>query len=236
MSIRSATLPKAESNMTSLVLHAPKVALISGSLRKASFNTQLIGAAERVSTSLGMETTTVDLAHFNLPLYHQDLEADGKFPDAARALKTVLGKADAWIVSSPEYNGFISPLLLNAYTWCSRGDDSGTLYATFRGKVATILSCSPGAMGGLRTLNPHREILTNLGVNVLPQSIAIGGAFKAFDSEGNLVDEKQKAMLQGALEALFYLARDQANRDATCAMVKKVIAGEYGSVSLPQNA
>ena len=60
-------------------------------------------------------------------------------------------------------------------------------------------------------------------------------AFKAFDSEGNLVDEKQKAMLQGAVEALFYLARDQANREATCDMVKKVMAGEYGSVSLPQN-
>ena len=217
------------------MLRAPKVALISGSLRKASLNKQLIGAADRVAKSLGMDTTIVDLAHFNLPLYHQDLEAEGNFPVDARALKAVLGEADAWIVSSPEYNGFISPLLLNAYTWCSRGDDSGTMYATFRGKVASVLSCSPGAMGGLRTLNPHREILNNLGVNVMPQSVAIGGAFKAFDSEGNLVDEKQKAMLQGAVEALFYLARDQANREATCDMVKKVMAGEYGSISLPQN-
>ena len=129
----------------------------------------------------------------------------------------------------------ISPLLLNTYTWCSRGDEAGAIYETFRGKVAIVLS-SPGAMGCLRTLNPHREILTNLGVNAIPQSVAIGAAFKAFDGEGNLVDDKQKSMLEGAIEGLFYLARDQANRDATCALVKKVIAGEYGAVSLPQGA
>ena len=222
--------------MVSLALRAPKIALISGSLRKGSFNSQLIGTAEQFAHRLGAETTIVNLADFNLPVYHQDLEADGNFPEAARGLKETLGAADAWIVSSPEYNGFISPLLLNTYTWCSRGDEAGAIYETFRGKVATVLSSSPGAMGGLRTLNPHREILTNLGVNVMPQSVAIGAAFKAFDGEGNLVDDKQKSMLEGAIEGLFYLARDQANRDATCALVKKVIAGEYGAVSLPQGA
>jgi len=150
-------------------------------------------------------------------------------------LKAVLGETDGWIISSPEYNGFISPLLLNAYTWCSRGD-KGTMYATFAEKSATVLAASPGAMGGLRTLNPHRELLTNLGVTVLPQSVAIGAAYKAFNAEdGNLVDPRQQSMLQGAVEALFYQARDHANREATCALVKDaMLAGEYGAVSLPQ--
>ena len=69
----------------------------------------------------------------------------------------------------------------------------------------------------------------------MPQSVAIGAAFKAFDSEtGILVDEKQRNMLQSAIEALYYRARDTANREATCAFVEKAIAGEYGTVSLPQ--
>lgn len=187
-----------------------------------------------MAANLGAETSIVNLSDYNLPVYHQDLEVDGKIPKAAVDLKAALGQADAWIISSPEYNGFISPLLLNVYTWCSRGDQAGAMYATFSGKSATVLSSSPGAMGGLRTLNPHREILTNLGVNVLPQSVAIGAAFKAFDEEGNLVDAKQNGMLQAAVEVLFRQARDQANREATCALVEKVIAGEYGAVSLPQ--
>jgi len=218
---------------SSIAIRAPKLALISGSLRQGSFNTQLIGAAERVASKLGAETTLVDLAKYNLPLYHQDLEAEG-FPQSALDLKAVLGETDAWIISSPEYNGFISPLLLNAYTWCSRGD-KGRMYATFAEKSATVLASSPGAMGGLRTLNPHRELLNNLGVNVLPTSVAIGAAFKAFDADGNLVDPKQQSMLQVAVEALFYQARDQANREAACALVKNaMLAGEYGAVSLPR--
>jgi len=223
--------------MASLALRAPKIALISGSIRKGSFNSQLIASAERIASNLGAETKIVDLAAYDLPLYNQDLEAE-QFPQAALDLKTTLGGEDAWIVSSPEYNGWISPLLLNAYTWCSRGDDKaggGMMYATFAQKSAVVLSTSPGAMGGMRTLNPHRQLLNNLGVNVLPHSVAIGASFKAFNKEGNLVDAKQKGMLQGAIEALFYQARDQANREATCALIEKaMIAGEYGAVSLPQ--
>lgn len=165
--------------MSSIAFRAPKIALLSGSLRKGSFNTKLIGAAEQVAAKLGAETSVIDLGAYDLPIYNQDDEADD-YPQAAMDLKAVLGEqADGWVVSSPEYNGWISPLLLNAYTWCSRGDPAGgPMYATFAGKSAVVLSSSPGAMGGLRTLNPHRQLLNNLGVNVLPQSVAIGAAYK----------------------------------------------------------
>lgn len=101
------------------------------------------------------------------------------------------------------------------------------------------MAASPGAMGGLRGVNPHRLLLQNLGVHVLSNTVAIGGAFKAFDEQtGDLVDAKQQAVLQAAVETLFTKAREEANRQAACGLIEKHLsgAGDYGQVSTPQTA
>lgn len=210
----------------------PVIALMSGSARKGSVNTKLIHAAEKFAKSMGAETKIIDLGVYDMPIYHQDLEASSGIPSAVKELKANLQNADGWIVASPEYNGFVTPLLLNAITWCSRGDPDGKMYATFQGKSAIVLSASPGAMGGMRSLNPNRQLLTNLGVNVLPDSVAVGGAFKAFDENGALVNEGQMKMLQGAVEKLYYQTRDVANREATCDLIKAQLVGEYGAAGV----
>ena len=205
---------------------------MSGSARQGSVNTKLIHAAEDIAKGLGAETKVIDLGGYDMPIYHQDVEASSGIPDAVQQLKADLDSADGLIVASPEYNGFVTPLLLNAITWCSRGDPDGQMYATFQGKSAVVLSASPGAMGGMRSLNPNRQLLTNLGVNVLPDSVAVGGAFKAFDDSGSLANEQQNAMLQGAVEKLFYQTRDVANREATCELIKAQLVGEYGAAGV----
>ena len=220
-----------------MIFRAPTIALVSGSLRQGSFNSQLIQAASQALQTAGAHTTVVDLAQYELPLYHQDLEATAGMPTAAVALKQVLGGADAWVMASPEYNGFPSPLLVNAYTWCSRGDDPGDMYATFRGKTALVLGASPGAMGGLRAIVPHQHLLQNLGVHVVSHTVAIGAAYKAFDTDtGDLVDPKQQAALTTAVQTLFTKARDDANREATCGLIRQHSAGDYGAVSTPEVA
>jgi NAD(P)H-dependent FMN reductase len=226
------------------MFRAPVLAIFSGSARIGSVNTKLAKAAQSIGEGFGAVTTFLDLQSYDLPIYNQDVESKEGMPDGALRLKEDLGGADGWILSSPEYNGFVPPLLLNAMTWASRGDPpSAGMYATFQQKSAIVISASPGAMGGMRSLGPARELLTNLGVNVLPQSVAVGGAFRAFDGSnesGNndndmvqLVDPKQRAMLQSAVHSLFLISRDAANRDATCDMIKNLEqVGEYGSVSL----
>ncbi|CAB9497241.1 Quinone reductase [Seminavis robusta] len=218
---------------------APVLAVFSGSARQGSVNTKLAKAAERLADSgMGATTKFLDLEQYQLPLYDPNLEATHGMPESALALKADLAKADGWIIASPEYNGFVPPLLLNAVTWASRGDppDAG-MYATFQRKAAICLAASPGAMGGMRSLVPSRQLFTNLGVHVLPESVAIGGAFQAFDeSTGDLVDPKQHAMLKMAVQALVYHTHDTANRQATCDIIQehlKTTVGEYGSISVP---
>ena len=68
----------------------------------------------------------------------------------------------------------------------------------FSGKIAAIMSASPGGLGGLRGLVQVRSILSNLQVLVLPQQMAIPKANEAFNTDGTLKDIKQQA----AIEAL----------------------------------
>ena len=63
----------------------------------------------------------------------------------------------------------------------------------FRSKIATLMSASPGAIGGLRGLVHVRSILSNIGVIVLPDQIAIAKVQEAFNADGSLKDSKQQA-------------------------------------------
>ena len=59
------------------------------------------------------------------------------------------------------------------------------------------MAASPGGLGGLRGLVHVRSILSNIGVIVLPDQIALPHAFEAFNDDGQLKDEKQQERVQG---------------------------------------
>jgi NAD(P)H-dependent FMN reductase len=84
----------------------------------------------------------------------------------------------------------------------------------FQGKIAAVMSTSPGPLGGLRGLRGLRELLTNLGITlgitVLPNQLTIRGAFKAFDKEGRLVDDAQASRVE-ALGSELALATARLN-------------------------
>ena len=67
-------------------------------------------------------------------------------------------------MSCPEYNSSITPLWKNTIDWVSRQAPGEGPLAAYKGKVATIMSASPGRLGGLRGLVHVRSILGNIGV------------------------------------------------------------------------
>ena len=87
---------------------------ISGSLRAASLNTQLVQNAADI---FAPEHFT--LADLNLPLYSGDVEAEG-IPPAVQTLSDQIAAADAVIIATPEYNKNLSGVLKNALDWVSR--------------------------------------------------------------------------------------------------------------------
>ncbi len=173
--------------------NAPRVLVFAGSSREGSFNKKLARFAARAAREAGAEVTYLDLREYPLPIYDGDLEAEQGLPANARALKDLFIAHDGLLIVSPEYNSSVTALLKNTIDWVSRPVEGEPALAAFSGKIAAILSASPGALGGLRGLVHLRAILGNLGVLVLPDQLAISKAHEAFDAEGNLADDRQSA-------------------------------------------
>ncbi len=178
-----------------------RIVAFSGSSRRASLNSKLIRVAAAGAEEAGAEVCLVDLADYPMPLYNGDLEAEQGLPEAARALKEIFHDSDGLLIAAPEYNSSITPLLKNTIDWVSRREtpDEPGLVA-YRGKVAGLLSASPGRLGGMRGLVHLRAILGNLGVHVIPEQRTVPGAGKAFDEAGRMVDD-------GARDGVLAVAR-----------------------------
>jgi NAD(P)H-dependent FMN reductase len=66
-----------------------------------------------------------------------------------------------------------------------------------------LLASSPGALGGLRSMNFLRAYLQMaFQMLVVPQQQAVGRANDAFTPDGTLADEKASATLAGVVAAL----------------------------------
>ena len=178
-----------------------KLLFLGGSAREASFTKQLAKAAHKIAIDKGVDATFIDLRDYPMPIYDGDIEDNNGLPDNAKKLKALFSNSDGYFIVTPEYNGFLSPLLKNAIDWMSRPDDEniGNAYV---GKIAAIAGASPGAMGGIRALPGLRSLLSGIGVHVVPSQVAIGSAFKAFDENGELSEDKQRDMMVATIDQL----------------------------------
>jgi chromate reductase, NAD(P)H dehydrogenase (quinone) len=170
----------------------PRILVFGGSLRQGSFNQQLAAIAAEGARSAGALVTVISLRDFPMPVFDEDLETAIGKPESAIKLKALFREHHGLIIASPEYNSSVSAALKNAIDWVSRADrDDEPALSALSGKSAVICSTSPGALGGLRGLVHLRSILGNIGITVLPDQVAIGGAYQAFLDGGSLADDKQ---------------------------------------------
>ena len=186
-----------------------RVLVVSGSARPGSFNRRLADVAAGLAVAGGAEVTQTDLRALALPLYDAEIEAAG-IPAGALELRRLFATHDAVIIASPEYNGFPTPLLINALDWTSRVPALGDLpsgLVAMGGTVAGVVSASPGALGGLRSLLFVRQFLQlALGLLVVPEQFALGQANKAFDDSGQLIDAKQLQSVQRVVSSVLRTA------------------------------
>jgi chromate reductase, NAD(P)H dehydrogenase (quinone) len=176
--------------------YVPKILAFAGSTRADSYNKKLIKVAMRGAEAAGAQVTYLDLRDLNLPLYDGDLESSEGLPVGARKFKALLLASDGIMIASPEYNSSISGVLKNAIDWASRPVPGQRPLQEFKGKVAVLMSASPGASGGLRGLVTVRSLLGNIGVIVLPEQVTVSTAHEAFNPDGTMKDAKKQSSVE----------------------------------------
>jgi NAD(P)H-dependent FMN reductase len=187
-----------------------RILALSGSTRAKSHNRAVVEIAASAAARAGAEVELINLRDFHLPLYDADLEAEGGVPENARALKALFVQSDGFLIASPEYNGSVTAVLKNAIDWMSRPTEPGETALTlraFKGKVAGIMSASPGAWGGVRGLAHLRQILSGIGVLVVAEQLAVPSAGNAFDESGALQNPAQHAAIESIGTRVEHLAR-----------------------------
>ena len=170
-----------------------KIGFICGSLREGSINQKLMKALKKRVKAAGAKTTDIDLAKFDLPLFHGDLD----LPANVKKLATKMKGCDGIIIVTPEYNGCLPPVLKNAIDWTSI-----TGKAQFENPVYGIAACSPGPMSGIMCLRQLHYILTRVGAEVVPTQVGTGHASGAFDAKGNLTAEPSSMLADKMIEQL----------------------------------
>jgi chromate reductase len=187
----------------------PKILFFAGSLRKDSFNKKLALQAMQIGLAAGAEGTFLDLKEYPLPIYDGDLEGAEGLPENAIKIQKLMKAHDAFLIASPEYNSSISGALKNAIDWASRPVPGDKGLECFTGKVAGLMSASPGALGGMRGLIILRSLLSNIGVIVVPEQSPISKAQEAFDVDGNIVDGKNKQAVEKTVARVIEIVRGQ---------------------------
>ncbi|MEO8544657.1 MAG: NAD(P)H-dependent oxidoreductase [Betaproteobacteria bacterium] len=186
-----------------------KLLVFAGSTRQHSFNRRLAAVTAQLARDAGAEVSHIELADFDIPMYHADLEARGTPADVVR-LKQLMFEHPAWIICSPEYNGSYTALLKNTIDWVSSPIKSDPAWTdglkSFRGKVVGMLSASNGALGGLRSQSHLAPLLINSQCWLAPKAFALARAADAFGTDGSLLDEAHRKNVQGVVDQVLWAA------------------------------
>ena len=190
-------------------MSAPKILVIPGSLRSASYNIRLAAVATKELTLAEADVTRISLADYPLPIYDADLVANSGPPANAVKLKRLLAAHRGVFIASPEYNASITPLLKNTLDWVTRVRGKGeTGLEVYKSRVFAISGASPGYYGAMRSLLTLRQILVvGVGATVIPQQLALPRANDAFEEDGSLKDKAQQNMLKDVVEKLAIAAK-----------------------------
>lgn len=158
---------------------------ISGSLRKASFNTMLLNQASRVvPEGVDFRIGTIK----GIPLYDGDVEDAGGLPPAAQQLKTQVLECDGLLLVTPEYNNSLPGVFKNAIDWLTR--PPADVPRVFGNRPVAIIGASPGNFGTVLSQQAWLPVLRTLGTRPwFGGRLMVSRATQVFNDAGEITDE-----------------------------------------------
>jgi len=170
------------------------VAVVVGSLRKASYNRKMALAL----AGLAPEALKLGIVEIGaLPLYNEDLDGAAA-PKPWTDFRAAVRATDAVLFVTPEYNRSVPGGLKNAIDVGSRPYGQ----SVWSRKPCAIVSVSPGAIGGFGANHHLRQSLVFLDMPVLQQPEAyVGGAASLFAEDGSIASDGTRKFLTGLMAA-----------------------------------
>jgi NAD(P)H-dependent FMN reductase len=172
-----------------LSVEGVRILAISGSLRAASSNTALVGAAARLAPAA--VHVSVYPALGDIPPFNPDL--DGRPVHPVRRFRAALASSAAVLISSPEYAHGVSGVLKNALDWVV---GSGELID----KPVALVNASTRATLAHESL---KDTLTTMSARVVEDaSIVVPLDGRSWNADTIAGDARLAKLLEDALAAL----------------------------------
>jgi len=170
------------------------IAALSGSLRRASYNSAIVRALPALAPD-GMQVTPLGSIG-DFPIYSADIQSQG-VPEAVTAMADAIRAADGLVITTPEYNYSIPGGLKNAIDWLSRLQPQ-----PFAGKPLAIQSASMGMLGGARAQYHLRQAVVFLDAHVLNKpEVMVPQAQNRISEAGEITDTATRELIAAQLKA-----------------------------------
>ena len=169
----------------------PHILLLSASVRTGRRSHRVALFLERFISASGRATVgTVDLAALDFPIFHERYTHMTDPPPALRRYAEKIGRADAVVIVTPEYNGGYPAALKNAMD---------VLVDEWQRKPVAFATVSDGAFGGTQVITALQFSFWKLRAWTVPARFPVPNVAQAFDPDGVPADpgtwEKHAASL-----------------------------------------
>ncbi|MBO1530550.1 NAD(P)H-dependent oxidoreductase [Psychrobacter sp. F1192] len=160
------------------------IALIIGSLRKASINRKF---AEYIVSQIpdSIKVSEVNIA--DLPLYNQDY--DDMTIDSYERVRAQLKAADAVLIVTPEHNRTMPAALKNVVDIAPRPHGN----SVWTGKKVAVVTASPSTYGGRSSGLDVRKSMQMLSAQMMiSPEVYLGHATDSLNEDGSVSERTQK--------------------------------------------
>jgi chromate reductase, NAD(P)H dehydrogenase (quinone) len=166
---------------------------ISGSLRRGSYNRQLLHVAVACAPAgLGIRICDGLAA---IPPFDEDIEQEASAAGPVANLRRTVKAADGLLFATPEYNQSIPGVLKNIVDWLSRDD-------ALVSKPVAVIGATGGRWGTRLAQSTLRHVLYATESRVMPApTLFLAEAGRAFDADGRFIDTQNTERLREVLTA-----------------------------------
>jgi len=165
------------------------IPIIAGSTRR---DRQSIKVARFVLARLqqrpGIATEMLDLLEYNFPIMEERLHRRDDPPPRLKEFGDKIGRADSFIIVTPEYNNGYPGVLKNALDY---------LLPEYERKPVGIVTVSAGGFGGINCLSQLRLVTIGMGAFPIPENLSVSHIHDSFQDDGTPNDpayEKRAAV------------------------------------------